>query len=323
VVRRHLTRDLVGLLLILIAGALGYWLFPDNLALLTRVIAVALLVLSLDLITGYCGVASLGQAALFGAGAYAAGIACVRGGIAEPISLIGIGMLSGAAAGVVMGAIMLRAHGLAQLVLSIAIVQLAHEMANKASAYTGGSDGLAGLVVSPLFGLYAFDLWGRTAYLFGLALLVIAFIILRFVVTSSFGMLCRGIKEDPVRARAIGAFTVPVVLKMFVISGAVAGAGGALAAISTQVVGLDSVSFELSANALVMLVLGGLGSLYGALIGTVIFLGFEHIVSAINPFHWMTMVGALLIAVVLAAPGGIGGLLEKVSRFAGTKGGAR
>ena len=69
--------------------------------------------------------------------------------------------------------------------------------------------------------------------------------------------------------------------------------GGALAAISTQVVGLDSVSFELSANALVMLVLGGIGTLYGALVGTVIFMGFEHIVSAINPFHWMTMVGAL------------------------------
>ena len=311
-------RDLIGLTLILIAGALGYWLFPDNLALLTRVIAVALLVLSLDLITGYCGVASLGQAALFGAGAYAAGIACVRGGIAEPLSLIGVGMIAGAAAGLVMGAVMLRAHGLAQLVLSIAIVQLAHETANKASAYTGGSDGLAGLVVNPLFGLYAFDLWGRTAYLFGLALLVIAFIILRFVVTSPFGMLCRGIKQDPVRVRAMGAFTVPVVLKMFVISGAVAGMGGALAAISTQVVGLDSVSFELSANALVMLVLGGLGSLYGALIGTVIFMGFEHVVSAINPFHWMTMVGALLIAVVLAAPGGVGELLEKVARLAGS-----
>jgi len=91
----------------------------------------------------------------------------------------------------------------------------------------------------------------------------------------------------------------------------VAGMGGALAAISTQVVGLDSVSFELSANSLVMLVLGGLGTLYGALIGTVIFMGFEHVVSAINPFHWMTMVGALLIAVVLAAPKGLGGLTER------------
>ena len=303
-------RQVIGFAAIVAAGAAGYWLFPDNLALLTRIIAVALLVLSLDLIVGYCGVASLGQAALFGSGAYAAGIACVNG-VTEPLTLVAIGATAGAVAGLATGAIMLRAHGLAQLVLSIAIVQLFHEVANKASAYTGGSDGLAGLTLSPLFGMFEFDLWGHTAYLFGLALLVVVFVALKFIVASPFGMLCRGIKEDPLRIRAMGAFAYPVLLKMFVISGAVAGTGGALAAISTQVVGLDSVSFELSANALVMLVLGGLGTLYGALIGTVIFMGFEHIVSAINPFHWMTMVGALLIAVVLAAPAGLGGVIDR------------
>jgi branched-chain amino acid transport system permease protein len=307
----HLGRDVLGVLLIIASGLSGYWLFPDNLALLTRIIAVALLVLSIDLVVGYCGVATLGQAALFGAGAYAAGIACVNG-ITGPLTLIVIGALAGALAGLVTGTIMLRAHGLAQLVLSIAMVQLFHEAANKASSYTGGSDGLAGLMPSPLFGIFEFDLWGQTAYLFGLALLVAVFVVLKFIVSSPFGMLCRGIKEDPVRIRAMGAFVFPVLLKMFVISGAVAGMGGALAAISTQVVGLDSVSFELSANALVMLVLGGLGTLYGALVGTVIFMGFEHIVSSINPFHWMTMVGALLIAVVLAAPRGLSGVLHRI-----------
>jgi branched-chain amino acid transport system permease protein len=316
----RLGRDVVGVTLIIAAGLAGYWLFPDNLALLTRVIAVALLVLSIDLVVGYCGVATLGQAALFGAGAYAAGIACVNG-ITEPVTLIAIGAVAGATAGLVTGTIMLRAHGLAQLVLSIAIVQLFHEAANKASAYTGGSDGLSGLMLSPLFGTFEFDLWGQTAYLFGLVLLVVVFVVLKFVVSSPFGMLCRGIKEDPIRIRAMGAFVFPVLLKMFVISGAVAGMGGALAAISTQVVGLDSVSFELSANALVMLVLGGLGTLYGALVGTVIFMGFEHIVSAINPFHWMTMVGALLIAVVLAAPHGLGGLVDRVFASKRVKGG--
>jgi len=305
----RLFRDAIGVIVIIAAGLAGYWLFPDNLALLTRVIAVALLVLSIDLIVGYCGVATLGQAALFGAGAYGAGIACVNG-ITDPLALVLIGAAAGAAAGLLMGTVMLRAHGLAQLVLSIAIVQLFHEAANKASAYTGGSDGLSGLTLSPLFGTFEFDLWGQTAYLFGLALLVLVFVFLKFVVSSPFGMLCRGIKEDPIRIGAMGAFVFPVLLKMFVISGAVAGTGGALAAISTQVVGLDSVSFELSANALVMLVLGGLGTLYGALVGTVIFMGFEHVVSAINPFHWMTMVGGLLIAVVLAAPRGLSGLVD-------------
>jgi branched-chain amino acid transport system permease protein len=319
--RRAWLRDAIGVLLIVAAGLAGFWLFPDNLALLTRVIAMALLALSLDLLVGYCGVASLGQAALYGAGAYAAGIACVNG-LTDPFLLIIIGAAAGALSGLVMGAVMLRAHGLAQLVLSIAIVQLFHEAANKASAFTGGSDGLAGLAPNALFGVFEFDLWGQTAYLLGLGLLVVVFIFLKFVVRSPFGMLCRGIKEDPVRVGSMGAFVFPALLKMFVLSGAVAGIGGALGAISTQVVGLDSVSFELSANALVMLVLGGVGTLYGALVGTVIFMSFEHVVSSINPFHWMTLVGILLIAVVLFAPRGLSGLLTTFTGFkVGRRGG--
>lgn len=311
---RTLGRDLLGLAVIALVGLAGYWLFPDNLAFLTRVISVALLVLSLDLIVGYCGVASLGQGALYGAGAYAAGIACVHG-VTDPVLLILIGAGAGAAMGLLMGAIMLRAHGLPQLVLSIAIVQLLHEAANKASSITGGSDGLSGMSPAPLFGIFEFDLWGRSAYLFGLGLLLIVFAVLRFVTRSPFGMVCRGLKEDPLRISALGIYAFPVLLKMFVISGTVAGMGGALAAIATQVVGLDSVSFEVSANALVMLVLGGIGHLYGALIGTVIFMALEHIVAAINPFHWMTLVGAVLIAIVLFAPRGLSGTLDEFARL--------
>lgn len=311
---RTLGRDLIGLALIALAGLAGYWLFPDNLAFLTRVISVALLVLSLDLIVGYCGIASLGQGALYGAGAYAAGIACVHG-ITDPVLLILIGAMAGAVMGLLMGAIMLRAHGLPQLVLSIAIVQLLHEAANKASSVTGGSDGLSGMSPAPLFGLFEFDLWGRSAYLFGLGLLLIVFAVLRFVTRSPFGMVCRGLKEDPLRISALGIHAFPVLLKMFVISGTVAGMGGALAAIATQVVGLDSVSFEVSANALVMLVLGGIGHLHGALIGTVIFMALEHVVAAINPFHWMTLVGAVLIAIVLFAPRGLSGTLDELARL--------
>ncbi len=309
-----LGRDLAGLALILASGLAGYWLFPDNLSFLTRLISIALLVLSLDLIVGYCGIASLGQAALYGAGAYAAGIACLNG-VTEPFLLVLIGAGAGAVTGLLAGAIMLRAHGLPQLVLSIAIVQLLHEAANKAAWLTGGSDGLAGMAPAPLFGLFAFDLWGRAAYLFGLGLLVAVFVALKLLVRSPFGMVCRGLKEDPLRVSALGISAFPVLLRMFVISGAVAGMGGALGAISTQVVGLDSVSFELSANALVMLVLGGLGNLYGALIGTVVFMAVEHVVAAIDPFHWMTLVGALLIAIVLFAPRGLSGTLDEAARI--------
>jgi branched-chain amino acid transport system permease protein len=313
-----LLRDLAGLAIILIVAAIGYFLFPNNLALLTRILGIALLVLSLDLVTGYCGVATLGHAALFGAGAYASGIAAVHFGITDPIAMVGVGAIGGALAGLVSGAIILRGHGLAQLVLSIAVIHLFHEAANKASSYTGGSDGLAGIAPDPVFGLFGFDLWGRTAYGFGVALLVIVFILLRFLVRSPFGMLCRGIKEDPIRVSAMGASVQGTLIKMYVISGAVAGVGGALNAISTQVVGLDSLSFTTSAEALVMLVLGGTGSLYGALIGTVTFMWFEDFVSAANPFHWLTIVGALLIAVVLFAPKGLyGTAAQLLDRFRG------
>jgi branched-chain amino acid transport system permease protein len=316
----RLGRDLLALALIAFGGLAGYLLFPDNLAFLTRLISIALLVLSLDLVVGYCGIASLGQAALYGAGAYAAGIACLNG-VTEPFLLVLIGAAAGAVMGLLMGAVMLRAHGLPQLVLSIAIVQLLHEGANKASWLTGGSDGLSGMIPAPLFGVFEFDLWGRSAYLFGLGLLLVVFAILRLIVRSPFGMLCRGLKEDPLRISALGIYSFPVLLKMFVISGAVAGTGGALAAIATQVVGLDSVSFELSANALVMLVLGGIGHLYGALIGTVIFMALEHVVSAANPFHWMTLVGAVLIAIVLFAPRGLSGTLDQIAALLARQGG--
>ncbi|MEP9400054.1 branched-chain amino acid ABC transporter permease [Mesorhizobium sp. KR2-14] len=302
-----LLRDLAGLAIILVVAAIGFLLFPDNLALLTRIVAIALLVLSLDLVTGYCGVGTLGHAALFGAGAYAAGIAAAHFEITDPIAMVAIGAVGGAVAGLVSGAVILRGHGLAQLVLSIAVVHLFHEIANKASDWTGGSDGLAGISPDPVFGVFEFDLWGHTAYGFGIALLVIVFMLLRLLVRSPFGMLCRGIKEDPIRVSAMGASVNGMLMRMYVISGAVAGIGGALNAISTQVVGLDSLSFTTSADSLVMLVLGGTGSLYGALIGTVTFMWFEDFVSAANPFHWLTIVGALLIAVVLFAPKGLYG----------------
>lgn len=301
--------DAIGIAAVIGIGMASFFLFPNNLAFLTSMIALALLALSLDLVTGISGIATLGQAALFGTGAYATGIACVHFGITEPFTLLAIGALGGAAAGLVTGAIILRTHGLPQLVLSIATVQLAHEIANKASAWTGGSDGLAGIAVDPVFGVYAFDLWGQTAFLLGLGLLVLVTLALRIVLRSPFGMLCRGIRQDRLRVASMGVSVYPALLKMYVVSGLVAGLGGGLAAISTQVVGLDSVSFTLSAETLVMVVLGGVGTLWGALIGTFVFLWFEHIVSAADPFHWLTLVGLLLIAVVLFAPKGIYGSL--------------
>lgn len=302
--RFSLPAELGALVTTAVLGAIGYFLFPDDLAFLTRLIGITFLVLSLDLVTGYCGIATLGQSAIFGVSAYVVGNACLAG-ITDPVVLLGVGLLAGAAVGLASGVLVTRFEGLPQLVLSIAIGQLVGALANKLSAVTGGSDGLAGISPGPVFGMFGFDLYGHTGYLFSLAVLVIVFVVLLRVVRSPFGLLCRAIKDDRLRAGMIGARVYPRLVAMYGISGAVAGIGGALTAINTGVVGLDSVSFERSAEALVMLVIGGAGSLWGALFGSVIFQIFEHYVSASNPFHWMTVVGLMLIVVVLFAPRGL------------------
>ncbi|MDB5627262.1 MAG: branched-chain amino acid transporter permease [Tardiphaga sp.] len=293
-----------GALAIVGLGAIGYFLFPDDLAFLTRLIGITLLVLSLDLVTGYCGVATLGHAAQFGVAAYAAGIACVRG-VTDPIALLGVGLVAGTLMGLISGALITRFRGLPQLVLSIAVGQLVAALANKLSWLTGGSDGLSGITPGKVFGLYGFDMYSRTAFLFSLGVLLIVFVVLSRFVRSPFGLMCRGIKDDDLRARMIGVSIYPRLVVMYGVSGAVAGLGGALTAISTGVVGLDSVSFERSAEVLVMLVLGGAGHLWGALAGALIFQIFEHIVAAANPFHWMMLVGLLLIGIVVFAPRGL------------------
>jgi len=308
--QRSARTDMIAVLVIAAVATLFFFLFPQSLALLTRIVAIMLLVLSLDLVTGYAGVATLGHAAVFGAGAYAAGIAAAKFGVTDPLLMLVIGALAGSLAGTVSSLVILRGQGLSQLVLSIAVVQLAHEAANKLSAWTGGSDGLSGIAPSPLFGLFRFDLWGRTAYVMAVVLLIAVFLVLRMVVRSPFGMLCRGIRQDKVRVRSMGAPVYFSLVRMYAIAGAVAGLGGALSAISTKVVGLDSLSFTLSAEAMVMLVLGGTGNLFGAMVGTIVFVWFEDRVSSINPFHWLTLVGALLVAVVLFAPKGLTGTLE-------------
>jgi branched-chain amino acid transport system permease protein len=297
-------QEAAGALSIIALGAVGYFLYPDDLAFMTRLIGIAFLVLSLDLVTGYCGVATLGHAAQFGVGAYAAGIACVRG-ITDPFALLAIGMFAGTVMGLISGALITRFRGLPQLVLSIAVGQLVAALANKLSWLTGGSDGLSGITPGKVFGIFGFDMYSRTAFLFSLGVLVIVFVLLQRFVRSPFGLMCRGIKDDDLRAKMIGVSIYPRLVLMYGIAGAVAGVGGALTAISTGVVGLDSVSFERSAEVLVMLVLGGAGHLWGALAGTIIFMIFEHIVAAANPFHWMTLVGLLLILIVVFAPRGL------------------
>lgn len=306
--------DAVALPILIVAGLLAYWLLPEDLALLTRIAATALYILSLDLVLGVCGIATLGHAALFGAGAYAAGIAAVHW-VQDPILLLLVGGVGGALVAALSGALILHAHGLTLLMLTIAVAQLLQALANKLRSVTGGSDGLSGIDPTPVLGLFRFDLYGKTSYLFALTVLILAYIVARRLLNSPFGLACRGVKEDPLRIAAMGGTPRHYLLTMYTISGVFAGIAGALTTVTTGVVGLDSLSFTWSAEAVVMLVLGGMGRLYGAIIGTLAFMGIHHILAATDPFHWMLFIGLFLIGVVLFAPGGLTDVTSKLAKL--------
>jgi len=299
-------RNLLPEAALLLAGIAVFFVVPDDLGLATRVVIGALFALSLDLVLGYAGIVTLGHAAMFGVGAYAAGVFAVRVW-GEPISGLLVGAAAGAAIAWISGKLVLRSHGLTSVMITLAVAQVLLEVASKWTSVTGGDDGLSGIAVQPLLGLFEFDFMGRTGYLYALVVLVLCFGLLRRVVASPFGLACVGIREDRGRMAALG-YDVPRQMSIaYAMGGAFAGVAGALSAQITQVVGLSSLGFAHSADVLVMLVLGGTGRLWGALAGTVVFMLVHHAAANVDPFRWMLMIGVMLVVVVMALPGGLSG----------------
>ena len=284
--------------LLTLAAVVVFFFFPDQLPLAARIAAMAIFVMSLDLIVGYGGLATLGHSALYGAGAYAAGIAAARLST-DPLIGLAIGGGTGAAVAALSGLFLLRYQGLSFLMLTIAVSQILQNLASKLRGLTGGEDGLSGYSTAPLLGLWSFDLYGKVAFVYCFVVMLLCLWAMRRVMGSPFGLACVGIHQNRLRMAAIGSNIRGQLLKLYSLSGLFAGIGGALAAQTNQIVGLDSLGFELSAEALVMLVLGGVGTLYGAIAGTVAFMAIHHVASAMNPYHWLFIIGGLLVVVVL------------------------
>lgn len=294
-----------------LATLLPFFLFPNYLSLASQIAITALFALSLDLILGYAGVVSLGHAAFFGIGAYAAGLFSkfVWG---EPISGLLVAALLAGLAGYATSFIICRFRHLTLIMLTLGLGLLAFEVANSAHWLTGGSDGLQGVRIWPLFGIFKFDLYGYTAYSYSLAVLFLFFLGMRRLVHSPFGLALRGIRENLVRMPAIGAASRAHIRKAYTIAAAVAGIAGALLTQTTESAALESISFQRSADVLVMLVLGGAGRLYGGLIGAIIFMIARDQFSGIAPQYWYFWIGLLLIVVVMLLPNGILGGLSKI-----------
>lgn len=302
---------------------IAYFLFPNHLILMSQIMIAGLFALSLDLILGYAGIVSLGHAAFFGLGAYAAGLLSVHGWT-EPLSGLLAGGLVAGLAGFIASFLVVRGNDLARLMVTLGIGLMLFEAANKASAFTGGVDGLSGITMGPLLGTFEFDLAGKTAFWYGLAVLFLAFVLLRRVVHSPFGLSLRGIRDGGRRMPAIGADVGRRLRTAFAIGAALAGVGGALLAQTTQFVGLDALGFPRSAEVMIMLVLGGTGRLYGGLIGAAVFMTAHDMISGLDPAYWQFYIGLLLVVIVLFARGGIlGGLARVFHRSTGPRKGER
>ena len=286
---------------------------PNYLSLASQIAITALFALSLDLILGYAGIVSLGHAAFFGVGAYTAGLIAKHYWL-EPLSSL---VIAGALAGLVGYAtshIIVRFRHLALIMLTMGLGLLLHEAANSASMLTGGADGLQGFKVPSVLG-FKFDMFGRAAYAYALAVLFVCFLVARRVIHSTFGLALRGIRENATRMPAIGAPSRAHLRKAYTIAAVLAGIAGALLTHTTSTVSLETLSFGRSADVLVILILGGAGRLYGGIIGAIIYMVARDQFSGANPQYWYFWIGLLLVAVVMFLPngilGGIGALYKK------------
>lgn len=299
---------------------IAFWLLPvpawfafgDNLLFLSQIAVMGLFALSLDLILGYAGIVSLGQAAFFGCGAYTAGF-LAQHGLGHP--LLGLAAAAGTAGllGFATSFLVLRGSDLTRLMVTLGLALLLYEAANKLTEVTGGVDGLQGMEIKPLLGLFAFDLYGRTAYGYSMAVLFVLFWTARRVVHSPFGVCLQGIRQNAARMPALGTPVRARLVAVYTLGAVYAGVAGALLAQTTQFVALDVLGFHRSAELLLILVLGGAGRLYGALLGAVVFMVAHHVLSDLDPQYWQFWLGALLVVVVLFARGGIMGGLDRLA----------
>ena len=275
------------------------FLFPNRYLILTEIAWLGLFALSLDLILGYAGIVSLGHAAFFGVGAYSAGLLAVHGIVKEPMLALIVAGFAAMALGFATSFLVIRGADLTRLMVTLGIALLLRELANKFSYITGGSDGLQGIEMQPVLGLFSFDLFGKVGFIYCLSVLFALFLLARRIVHSPFGLSLRAIKNNPLRAAAVGIPVNRRLIAIYSIAAFYAGIAGALSTQTTALASLDVFSFERSADLLLVLVIGGTGYLYGGLIGAVVFKLLQEFFSSLTPQYWQFWIGLVLVIIVL------------------------
>jgi branched-chain amino acid transport system permease protein len=275
------------------------WLFPTKHLILAETAILALFALSLDLILGYAGIISLGQAAFFGVGAYFTGIVAKYGWVNEPVTALILAGFAAAAVGFATSFLVLRGSDLTRIMVTLGVALLLRELANRYSNITGGADGLQGVDIAPVLGLFRFDLYGHTAYIYCLSVLFFFFLLARLLVYSPFGLSLGALKGNPLRAAAVGIPVNGRSIAIYTIAAGFAGVAGALLTETTSFCSLDVLSFERSADLLLVLIIGGAGWLYGGLIGAVIFKFMQDWLANLTPQYWQFWIGLVLVLIVL------------------------
>ena len=275
------------------------WLFPGKHLILTETAILALFALSLDLILGYAGIISLGQAAFFGVAGYFSGLVAKYGIVNEPIIALLLSGLVAAALGFVTSVLVLRGSDLTRLMVTLGVALMLGELANRYSNITGGADGLQGVTIAPIFGVFRFDMFGHTGYVYCLIALFVCFVIVRRIVYSPFGLSLRSLKGNTLRASAIGIPVNRRLVAVYTVSAGIAGIAGALLTQTTAFCSLDVFSLERSADLLLVLIIGGTGYLYGGLIGAVIYKFLQDWIASLTPQYWQFWIGLVLVAIVL------------------------
>jgi branched-chain amino acid transport system permease protein len=275
------------------------FLFPSRYLIMTDIVRLALFALSLDLILGYAGIVSLGHAAFFGVGAYASGLLAMHGIVTEPVLALVVAGLAATVVGFLTSFLVIRGVDLTRLMVTLGIALLLEALAERFSNITGGTDGLQGIEMAPVLGLFTFDMFGKTGFFYALAVLFVLFLLARRIVHSPFGLSLRAIKNNPLRAAAIGVPVNRRLIAVYTLAAFYAGVAGALFTQTTQLASLDVFAFERSADLMLVLVIGGTGYLYGGLIGAVVFRMLQEFFSNITPQYWQFWIGLVLVVIVL------------------------
>jgi branched-chain amino acid transport system permease protein len=283
--------------------------------LVTKVMILAIFALSLDLLVGYTGLVSFGHAAFYGIGAYALGLLAPK---YEPASLwltLPVALAAAALAALAVGVFVVRARGIYFIMVTLAFAQMFYFVFHD-TKFGRGSDGIS-MNFKPtaeIAGWTPLDFGNATHfYFFVLAALVVVFVFLRVLLRSTFGRALQGIRSNEHRMRSLGFPVYWYKLASFTLAGALAGLAGYLSAMQFGFVNPELLSWHQSGNVLLMLILGGLGSLYGAVVGAFAFVALSEIFQSLTR-HWQLLLGGAIILLVIFLPGGLASVAGRFRR---------